>query len=317
MLGFMVRRILQIAVTLLMLAALAFVVLHMTPGGPAAILLGPDRMTPQLEVQINQRLGLDRPLPVQLARWMGAVAQGELGYSSFQRRPALDVVRERLPATVLLGGTAFLVTVVCGIAWGVVAARRRGRWLDRLLSSAAVVLISVPSFWLGIGLIVLFAAWLQLLPSAGLSAVGHEDDLGNRASHLMLPLLTVAAAHTASLALYTRAAMLETLGADYIRTARAGGASERQVFWTHALRNAAIPIVTQIGLTLPHVIEGSVIVETVFSWPGIGQLTVASAARRDYPVLLVITVFVGLAVVLANFLTDLVYHWLDPRIGYE
>jgi len=251
-----------------------------------------------------------------LVRWLVALVRGDLGYSYFMRRSAFEVVRERLPATMLLGGLAFVVALVVGVSWGIGAAARRGGRLDRLLSTIAVVTVSIPSFWLGIGLIVVFAAWLRLLPSAGVAAIGHEREVGDRARHLILPLLTIAAAHTASLALYTRAALMETLGQDYIRTARSLGARERRVLWGHALRNAAIPVTTHAGLTLPHLIEGSVIVESVFSWPGIGQLTVASVGRRDYPILLVITLLVGVIVVLATFLTDLVYHWLDPRIRY-
>ncbi len=316
MLHFALRRLGQIAATLLLLAVGTFFMLRAAPGGPAQVLLGQDRYTPELEAQLNRRLGLDRPLPVQLVRWLGLVARGDLGQSYFHRRPAVDVVRERLPATVVLGGGSFLVALLVGIGGGVWAAARRGGRIDRLIGGLAVVAVSTPAFWLGIGLIVVFAAWLRVLPSSGVAPVGLEGDLPQRLRHLVLPLTTLAAGQAASLALYTRAALLETLGADYTRTARAMGASERRILWGHALRNAAIPIATQAGLALPHVIEGSVIVETVFSWPGIGQLTVASVGRRDYPILLTITLLVGLGVLLSSFLTDLVYHWLDPRIGY-
>jgi peptide/nickel transport system permease protein len=316
MIAFTLRRAGQASLTLVALAVATFFLLHLTPGGPAQMLLGPDRYTPEREAAINRQLGLSQPLPTQLVRWLIALVRGDLGYSYFMRRPAFEVVRERLPATLLLGGLAFIVALVGGVSWGIWAAARRGSWLDRLLSTIAVVTVSIPSFWLGIGLIVVFAAWLRLLPSAGVAAIGREHDVGDRARHLVLPLLTIAAAHTASLALYTRAALMETLGQDYIRTARSLGARERRVLWGHALRNAAIPVTTQAGLTLPHLIEGSVIVESVFSWPGIGQLTIASVGRRDYPILLVVTLLVGVIVVLATFLTDLVYHWLDPRIRY-
>lgn len=316
MVRFALRRVAQSGLTLFVIAIATFLLLRATPGGPAQVLLGPDRYTPELEARLNQQLGLDRPLPVQLARWLESLARGELGYSYFHRRPALDVVRERLPATVTLGGGAFLLSLLGGVTCGVWAAARRGGAADRLLSGAAVVLVSTPSFWLGIGLIVIFAAWLRVLPSAGLAPVGAEGDPLQRARHLALPLLTLAAAQGASLALYARAALLETLGADYTRTARAKGAGERRVLWGHALRNAAIPIATQAGLSLPHAIEGSVIVESVFAWPGVGQLTVASVGRRDYPILLTIALLVGLGVLLSSLLTDLLYHWLDPRIGY-
>ncbi len=194
------------------------------------------------------------------------------------------------------------------------AAVRRGTWTDRLVSSAAVAVVATPSFWLGILLVVVFAAWLRVLPSAGIAPVGQENDVVARGRHLLLPLLTMALPHGASLALYTRAAMLDALAADYTRTARAKGVGERGVAWGHALRNAASPIATVAGLNLPHIVEGSVVVESVFAWPGLGRLTVTSVGQRDYPVLLVVTLLVGLAVVLANLLTDLLYHALDPRV---
>jgi len=317
MLRFALRRVGQIILTLLVLAVATFALLQATPGGPAQVLLGPDRYTPALEARLNHDLGLDQPLPIQFGRWFAALARGELGRSYFFRRPALDVVRERLSATFILGGSAYFVALIGGVACGVWAAARRGGPIDRLLSSAAIVCLSTPSFWLGIGLIVIFAAWLRILPSAGIAPVGQEGDPVQRLRHLILPLLTMAAGQGASLALYTRAAMVDALRADYTRTAQAMSARERRVLWFHALRNATIPIATQAGLALPHVIEGSVIVESVFSWPGIGQLTVASVGRRDYPILLTITLLVGRGVLLSSLLTDLLYHRLDPRIGYE
>ena len=294
MLRFALRRAAQVLLTLAILALAAFLTIRSAPGGPAQVLLGPDRVTPELEAELNQQLGLDRPLPEQFARWVASLVQGDLGYSYFHRRPATDVVGERLPATLLLGGLAFVLSLGGGVALGVWAALCRGSWVDRALSSAAVGVVSTPSFWLGIVLIVIFTAWLRVLPSAGMAPIGREDDLLERGRHLLLPLLTMAAPHAASLALYTRAAMLEALAADYTRTARAKGASERQVAWRHALRNAAIPIATIAGLNLPHVVEGSVIVESVFAWPGLGQLTVASVSCRDYPILLAVTLLVAL-----------------------
>jgi peptide/nickel transport system permease protein len=186
--------------------------------------------------------------------------------------------------------------------------------VDRVLSRTAVVLLAIPSFWLGIGLILVCSAWLRLLPSAGVAPLGGTATVAERLRYLLLPLATLAASHVASLALYTRAAMLEALAADHTRTAHAMGLSPARVVWRHALAAAAIPIATIAGLTLAHFLEGSLVVETVFAWPGVGQLTVASVARRDYPVLLVVTCFVGTVVLLANLLTDVTARWLDPRV---
>ena len=317
MLTFALRRLFQVALTVTLLLAAVFLALRLSPGGPAYALLGPDRYTPALAARIDRELGLDRPLPEQFARWLGEMAHGELGYSYFHHRPALAVVLERLPATLELGGLAFLLSLAGGVAVGVWAAIRQGSVADRLLRASAVILLATPSFWLGISLILVGSAWLHLLPSAGLAPVGREADLLERTRHLVLPLLTLAASHTASLALYTRTAMLEALAADHTRTATAMGASRTRVIWRHALATAAIPIATIAGLNLAHFLEGSLIVETVFAWPGIGQLIVASAGRRDYPVLLVISLLVGVVVVLANLCVDVSYRWLDPRMEAE
>jgi len=317
MLRFTLRRVAQVALTLAILVAGAFFALRAAPGGPAHVLLGPDRLTAESEAQVNRQLGLDRPLPEQFVRWVGALAHGELGHSYFHRRSAAQVVLERLPATLQLGGLAFLLSLGVGVPIGIWAAVRRGTWLDRLLSRAAVAAISTSTFWFGIGTIIVFSVWWGMLPSAGLAPVGREGSLPERLRHLILPLLTMAASHTASLALYTRAAMVEALSADHTRTAKAMGASHAKLIWRHALATAAIPIATIAGLNLAHFLEGSLVVETVFAWPGIGQLTVASVARRDYPVLLVISLIAGVVVVLANLITDLAYRWLDPRMETE
>ncbi len=317
MAAFAARRSLQVALTLALLAVGAFAVVRLAPGGPAAVLLGADYWTPEREAEINRTLGLDQPLPLQLWRWFEALATGNLGYSYFHKRSAAEVVAERLTPTLVLGGAAWLLSLAIGLTLGTLAGLRRGGPVDRLLSGAAVVVLSMPAFWLGILLIVVFAAWLRVLPSAGLVTIGREGSLVDKAWHLVLPMVTLALAHGASLALYTRAAVLEVLGLDYVRTALAKGLGERAVALRHVLRNAAIPIVTVAGLNLVHLIEGSVVVETVFAWPGIGHLTVSSVGRRDYPILIVIALLVGVGVVIANFVVDLAYRWLDPRLGYE
>lgn len=317
MLAFAARRAAQIILTLLLLMLAAFAVLHAAPGGPAPLLLGPDYWTPEREAEINASLGLDQPLPVQLVLWARAVMAGDFGYSYFHRRPAAEVVAERLMPTLVLGMAAWVVSLLLGVGLGTLAAHRQGCLWDRAISAVGVLALSMPTFWLGILLIVVFAAWLNLLPSAGLVTIGNEDSLADKAWHLILPTLTLAAANGATLVLYTRAAVLDALGADYVRTAHAKGLGGRTVALRHVLRNAAIPIATVAGLSLAHLLEGSLVVETVFAWPGIGHLTVSSVARRDFPVLMVIALVVGCIVVATTFLTDVVYRWLDPRLGYE
>lgn len=317
MIAFLLRRSVELFLTLGVLVLAVFAVLRLAPGGPAQVLLGPDRHTPALEDRVNQVLGLDRSLPEQIGRWVRAVFAGELGISYFHRRPASQVVLERLGATLLLGGLAFALSLAVGMSVGVLAAARQGSRLDRLLSHGAVAVIATPSFWLGIGLILLCSVWLGILPSAGLAPIGREGDLGARLRHLTLPVVTMAASHAASLALYTRSAVLDVLASDFVRTARAMGASTRRVLWRHTLSAAAVPIITVAGLTLAHLLEGSIVVETIFGWPGIGQLTTASVARRDYPVLLVISLWAGIVVVTANLMADLLTRWMDPRTVEE
>lgn len=316
MLTVIIRRGAEVALTLLLLAIGSFAVVQSAPGGPAAVLLGPDYYTPEREAEINRTLGLDQPLPVRLVRWLVALASGDLGYSYFHKRAAVDVVGERVTPTFVLGGGAWLLSVLVSVGFGCWAALRRGCRLDRAISAVAVAGMSIPTFWLGILLIVVFAAWLNLLPSAGLATVGQEHSLLDKAQHLVLPLVTLAIAHGASLLLYARAAMVEVMDRDFVRTARAKGLSERVVVVRHMLRNAAIPIATVAGLNLAHLLEGSLIVETVFAWPGIGHLAVSSVTRRDYPVLMVLALLIGAIVVVANLVTDIVYRWLDPRLEY-
>lgn len=316
-LRFLLRRVAQFVVTVVALLLIVFFVVRLAPGGPAQSLLGAEYYTPERAAELNRQLGLDRPLPEQLVRWLTLLVTGDLGYSYFFRRPAIDVVLERLSATALLGGLACLLSVLGGVTLGVCAAMRRGSAADRLIGAGAVGVLATPAFWLGILLIVVFAAWLRLLPSSGVAPVGREDDLIERGRHLLLPLLAVAARPIAALTLYTRTAVVETLASDYVRTARAKGLSARRIAYGHALRNAAIPIITLAGLQLPIVVEGSVVIETVFSWPGLGFLTVASVGRRDYPILLVITLLVALVVSAANFLTDVLHRYADPRLDYR
>jgi peptide/nickel transport system permease protein len=315
--AFLVRRAVEVTLTLAALILAVFLVLRLAPGGPAQVLLGPDRYTPALEERVNHSLGLDRSVPEQAVRWARAVFTGELGTSYFHRRPASQVVLERLGATLILGGLSFGLSLAVGLTVGVIAAARHGSWIDRMLSHGAVAVIATPSFWLGIGLILLGSVWLGILPSAGLAPIGREGDLGARLRYLILPVLTMAASHAASLALYARSALLEVLSSDFVRTARAMGASPRRVLWRQALSAAAVPIITIAALNLAHFLEGSIVVETVFGWPGIGQLTTASVARRDYPVLLVISLWAGMVVVTASLMADLLTRWLDPRTVEE
>lgn len=317
LISFALKRAGQLGLTVAVLAVCVFVAVRIAPGGPAASLLSAEELTPERIRELERQLGLDAPLHDQLGQWLGQLGQGDFGASYFFRRSAKDVVLERLPATLTLGATSLVVALLIGVSAGVWAASRPGSVVDQIVSSSAVALLATPNFSFGLLLIVLFAAWLRLLPSSGAGPPGYEPTLLESLRYLILPAVTMAAHPAATLALYTRSATLEALASEYVRTARAKGLSARNVAWRHALPNATIPIVTLVGLQLPHLVEGSIVVEAVFTWPGIGALTVASVGRRDYPVLLVITLLAGVGVALASFLTDLAHHLLDPRADYR
>jgi peptide/nickel transport system permease protein len=313
---YLVRRLLLVAPVLLGVSVVVFLVLHLSPGDPAEIMLGPQATKEDLE-RLRVELGLTEPLPVQYVRWLGHVAQGDLGRSLWMKRPVLGEVLVRFKATLILTSTALLLSTVGGIALGVASATRPNSALDRLSAVASLFGISMPVFWLGIVLMVVFALWLGWLPASGMYSPYGGGDLRDLLAHLALPAVTLAAASVTIVARLTRSTMLETLGQDYIRTARAKGVVERLVVLRHGLRNALIPIVTVVGVQAGYLLGGAVLTETVFAWPGVGTLMVQGILARDFPLVQGCVLVVALCFVLVNLAVDLVYVWLDPRIRYE
>jgi len=293
-----------------------FMVLHLSPGDPAEIMLGPQATKEDLE-RLRTELGLTEPLPVQYARWLGHVVQGDLGRSLWMKRPVLGEVLGRFQATLILTGTALLLSTVGGIALGVASATRPNSLLDRLSAVASLFGVSMPVFWLGIVLMVIFALWLGWLPASGMYSPYGGGDLRDLLAHLALPAVTLAAASVTIVARLTRSTMLETLGQDYIRTARAKGVVERLVVLRHGLRNALIPIVTVVGVQAGYLLGGAVLTETVFAWPGVGTLMVQGILARDFPLVQGCVLVVALCFVLVNLAVDALYAWLDPRIRLE
>lgn len=314
MMRFLGRRLIHLMVALVLLSLVTFALLHLSPGGPAQALLGPDQVSPEMEAAVEKRLGLDEPLVVQIQKWFVSILQGDLGDSYFYRQPALEVVLNRLPSTLVLGGLAGGMAVAIGIPAGIAAARKPGGLLDRFARSSAVVLITLPEFWLGILLIFLFSVQLGWAPSSGTGRAATASSWLPSIRNLILPAITMALPTAATFMLYTRSAMIEAMEMDAIRTARGMGLTERRIQHMHAFRLALAPVLMQIGLYLPHLVEGSIVIESVFSWPGIGQLTTASVGRRDYPILLTLTIVLGVGTILASTLTDLLHARLDPRI---
>jgi peptide/nickel transport system permease protein len=311
--GYLPRRALQSCLLLLVLSFVAFALLHLAPGDPAALLYGPDATASDL-AQVRARWGLDRPLPAQYLSWLGHTLRGDLGRSLADGRPVTRVIGERLPATLLLALPALLGALIVGVGLGMVAAVRAGSPLDRAMTLLATLGYSTPSFWLALLLVLLFSLTWRWLPSGGLSAAGGDAAPLDVVAHLLLPATVLALPFVAQFQRFSRAAMVEVLGQGYVRTARAKGLGRPAVLLGHALRNAAVPILTLLALALPQLLSGAVVVETVFAWPGLGRLLVESAFQRNYSVLMGDILLVGGLVVAANLLVDLAYPLVDPRI---
>ncbi len=313
MLAYAIRRVLLTVPVMLLVATGVFLLLHLTPGDPVGVMLGSDASESR-RLEVRHQLGLDDPLPTQYARWLGRVVRGDLGRSIFLDRPVTVALLERAQPTLLLAVLASLVSIALGLPAGILAARRRGSWLDLGSMGVSMIGISMPTFWLGLNLILIFAVWLRWLPVAGYQPL--SSGLWPSLRYLILPALTLGAAQAALLARMTRSMMLETLNQDYVRTARAKGLAERNVVLRHALRNACIPLMTVIGLTFAVLMGGAVVTEQIFNIPGIGRLLIQAIGRRDFPLVQGAVLVIAATYVLINLLVDLLYAVVDPRIRH-
>lgn len=311
---YIIRRLIQTAVLLWLVTLITFGLILSAPGGPA-ILYDPNATAEQIE-QMRHALGLDQPVHIQYMRWLNNLLHGDMGESYTLGMPVAELIAARLPATMLLSTTALTLAVVLGIPLGVVAAIKRGGIIDNIVAIISFLGISVPVFWYGLMVIILFAVNLKWLPAGGMMTVGESSFL-DIASHLVLPALVIGTINMAQITRYTRSSMIDVLNADYIRTARAKGVAEIRVLFKHALRNGLISVVTVIGLLLPRIAAGAAVTEQVFAWPGMGQLAVRAAFQRDYPTIMGVTLVVSAIVVICNLATDIVYAYIDPRIRYE
>lgn len=310
--AFLLRRLTQSVVLLLIVTFLTFILIHQAPGGPS-ILLSPD-IPPDEAEKISESLGLNDPVLVQYVRWLGGLAQFNFGMSYQQTRPVTEVIAQRLPPTLVLAGLSLVVSLLVAIPLGILAAVRRNSLFDHVATMLSLFGVAVPVFWYGLMLIIICGVWLHILPSGGLADDPSRFDLVDRAKHLVLPTLVLATTAMAQFTRYMRSGMVAVLQDDYVRTARAKGLAERVVLVRHAFRNALIPVITIVGVVIPRLIGGAAITEKVFSYPGMGSLAVDSAFQRDYPVVMGVTLLVGVAVIAGNLLTDLMYGWVDPRI---
>jgi len=310
---FIVRRLLSTIPVLAIVAVLVFLLLRLTPGDPAAILAGDAASSEQIE-GIRKTLGLDQPLPVQFGIWLGQMLQGDLGESYYYKVRVTELISQRLEPTLSLAAFTIVIAIVVAVPLGVVAAWRFGGWFDRALMGFSVFGFSVPVFVVGYLLVWLASLKLGWFPVQGYKPIA--DGFGNFLYHLVLPAITLSVIYIALLARVTRASVLEALGEDYIRTARAKGLAESRVLIYHALANAAVPIVTIIGIGIALLIGGVVVTESVYAIPGLGRLTVDAVLSRDFPTIQGVILFFSLVYVVVNLLVDLSYVILDPRIRY-
>ncbi len=316
-----VRRLLLAIPLLWALATITFFLVRLAPGDPLALYYNPE-IDPSVMEAVRERLGLDQPIHIQYVKWLGALAQGELGVSFKHHRPVAEILAETLPNTLLLTGLALLFDLGLGVFLGVLAARHQYSRVDHGTSLLALFLYSMPGFWLGLMLIILFALKLGWLPASQMESVDAEflpffPRMLDRAAHLVMPVFVLGIASAASVARYMRSSLLDVIRQDFVRTARAKGLSERRVVYGHALRNALLPIITLLGLYIPFLISGAVVTETIFAWPGMGRLTIDAIFSRDYPVVMAANLLAGVMVVFGNLFADVLYGIADPRIRFE
>jgi len=306
MLSFILRRLLLAIPTLFGVLVIVFLLLYVAPGDPVQEMVG-ERADPETVARLRAELRLDDPLHKQFIHYAGGVVQGDLGKSYITRRPIRQDIAERFPKTLQLAGAAMLLASIVGITIGILSARVPGGWFDRISLGVAYLGISFPVYWVGLILILVFAVMLRWLPPSGYGGI----------EYLILPALALGSRSIAFLARVTRSAMLDVLGSDFVRTARAKGQREGVVITRHALRNALIPIITVLGLDFGYYLTGSILTETIFSWPGLGRYVVNAIARRDLPAIQGSVLFLSVVFVLVNLITDLAYAKADPRVAYK
>jgi peptide/nickel transport system permease protein len=319
-LGHLARRLAQAAVIVTFVAAISFALIHLAPGDPFSAVMDNPNVSESVRQTLRAQYGLDRPLPEQFGKYVGQLAHGQLGWSFSHDRPVLEVLGTALPNTLVLMGIALAGSFILGILVALVQVTRRGSATDHVLSGVTLLLISMPDFWLAILALLAFTYWLPIFPVGGaVDPVMHEYMvLGartlDRLWHVVLPALTLTVLAAGTVARYQRSALLDVLPADYIRTARLKGLTEREILRRHALRNALLPIISLIGLSLPALLTGAFFIEKIFAWPGMGLAVVNAIATRDYPLVVGGVIIGSIMVTLGSLLADALYAWADPRL---
>jgi peptide/nickel transport system permease protein len=320
---YIARRLLQIPFLLLGATMITFAIVHLAPGSPVDDLrLSIPGISPDDLARIERTLGLNEPLHQQYLGWLGQLVRGDFGLSMKSHRPVRAEFFERLPNTLLLTSSALALAMLIAVPAGITAAVKRNSLFDQISNGAATLGSALPTFWISLLLILAFSvqasSWgLPMLPSSGMRSVVDGGGIGDRFRHLILPVVALSVFQVADLMRYVRAQMLEVLEQDYVRTARSKGLGERAVIFGHAFRNALLPLITLLGLSVPQLVAGAAVVETIFSWPGVGALSVQSAADRDYTTVMGLTVFIAGFTLMSNLVTDILYAVVDPRIKYR
>jgi peptide/nickel transport system permease protein len=316
MLSYIIRRILMAIPLLLGITIVSFAIMKLAPGDPASLLMDPT-ISPADKARFMDRYGLNDPIHIQYLKWLGAMLQGDFGTSLIRKGvPVIEMIMNRMPNTILLMVVSTILALLISIPFGVISATRPYSKLDYTVTVTSFLGVATPNFFLGLILIMVFAVQINWFPTGGVATLNAPFSLWDRIHHLIMPAFVLAAADMAGLTRYTRSSMLEVIQQDYMRTARAKGFKENKVIYKHGLRNGLIPVITIFGLMIPSFIGGAVIVEKIFTWPGIGLLFVDSAFQRDYPVIMGLTVISSVFVVIGNLIADILYAIFDPRIEY-
>ncbi|MBU6080591.1 MULTISPECIES: nickel ABC transporter permease [Allobacillus] len=313
MIGMIVRRILQLTFLLLGISFLVFMSMHLAPGDPATVIGGPNATSSDLEA-IRDKMGLDRPVLVQYFDYLGGILQGDFGYSYQTNQAVTEAIITRFPTTVKLAVASMVVAVLIGIIAGIISARKQNSWVDVTSTTFALVGVSIPNFWLGTILILIFSVNFQLLPVGGLNSPFYTFE---GMKELILPAITLGTASAALIARMTRSSMLEVIRSDYIRTAKAKGVRKRPLIWVHTLKNAMIPVLTIIGINFGSLLGGTIVTEQVFAINGIGRLMIDAIAARDFPIVQGTVLLIAAIFVVVNLIVDIIYTLIDPRISYD
>jgi len=306
------KRTLQAIPMLIFISILSFLLIKMAPGDPVRSYVTPNMSAEDVE-RVRVNLGLDKPVPMQYVAWLKNVLKGDFGYSLINYRPVSHQIKERIPATLLLMGTSLITAIIFGIIFGLIAAYNKNKWIDNIISIISYIGISIPSFWFAMILIVIFSQKLRLLPSVGMHTIGINSTL-DVIKHTIMPATVLSFQNFAVITRYIRSKAITEMKEDYVRTAIGKGVSSRKVFGTHILKNTLLPIITIIGMSLPNLIAGAFITETIFGWPGMGRLGINAIFSFDYPLIMAITMISALMLILGNLIADILYGVVDPRI---